>query len=64
MDIRGISRPSRPQTVAELAAQSENFTFNVNIPLKHWTRAAETLYQEVSWLCPTLILRLNELIGV
>lgn len=43
-------RPSRPQTVSELVEQAENFAFNTNIPLKHWTRAAETLYQEV--FCP------------
>lgn len=40
-------RPARPQSVKELVAQAENFSFNVNIPVKHWTRAAETLYQEV-----------------
>lgn len=44
-------RPSRPQSVTELVEQAENFAFNINIPLKHWTRAAETLYQEVG--CPT-----------
>lgn len=41
-------QPSRPQSVAELVAQGENFSFNTNIPLKHWTRAAETLFREVS----------------
>lgn len=40
-------RPTKPPTVAQLAAQGENFAFNANIPLKHWMRAAETLYQEV-----------------
>jgi hypothetical protein len=40
-------RPTRPQTVKELVAQAENFSFNMNIPFKHWIRAAETLYQEV-----------------
>lgn len=47
MDARSATRPARPQTVKELVAQAENFTFNINIPLKHWIRAAETLYQEV-----------------
>lgn len=36
-----------PLSVKALVSQAENFTFNDNIPLKHWTRAAETLYQEV-----------------
>ncbi|KAF5003829.1 hypothetical protein FDECE_9649 [Fusarium decemcellulare] len=49
MDSRGSMRPARPQTVKELVAQAENFTFNTNIPVKHWTRAAETLYQEASF---------------
>ena len=40
-------RASRPQSVKELVAQAESFTFNVNIPVKYWIRAAETLYQEV-----------------
>lgn len=40
-------RPGKPPTVKELVAQAEKFTFNVNIPLKHWIRAAETLCQEV-----------------
>lgn len=47
MDAKATMQPSRPQTVAELVQQAESFNFNVNIPLKHWTRAAETLYQEV-----------------
>ncbi|KAF5017297.1 hypothetical protein F66182_10795 [Fusarium sp. NRRL 66182] len=47
MESRISMRPSRPQTVKELVAQAENFNFNTNIPVKHWTRAAETLYQEV-----------------
>ncbi|KAF4344722.1 ubiquitin thiolesterase, partial [Fusarium beomiforme] len=46
MDSRIAMRPTRPQTVKELVAQAENFNFNTNIPVKHWTRAAETLYQE------------------
>lgn len=33
----------------ELVTQAENFHFNANISLKHWLRAAETLYQEVIW---------------
>lgn len=48
-------RPTRPQTVKELVAQAENFKFNTNIPVKHWTRAAETLYQEVCHLYPICI---------
>lgn len=39
--------PARPQSVKELVAQAENFAFNVNIAMKHWIRAADTLYQEV-----------------
>ena len=45
---RGGARPARPQSVDELIKQAENFNFNPNIPFKHWTRAADTLYQEVS----------------
>jgi STAM-binding protein len=47
MDLRSVMRPGQPPTVKELVAQAENFVFNTNIPLKHWIRAAETLYQEV-----------------
>jgi len=49
MDGRVAMRPSRPQSVSELVAQAESFSFNNNIPLRHWTRAAETLYQEASF---------------
>ncbi|OBS22489.1 hypothetical protein FPOA_08826 [Fusarium poae] len=49
MDSRIAMRPTRPQTVKELVAQAENFDFNINIPFKHWIRAAETLYQEASF---------------
>ncbi|KAJ4269466.1 hypothetical protein NW762_001126 [Fusarium torreyae] len=49
MDSRISMRPTRPQNVKELVAQAENFNFNTNIPVKHWTRAAETLYQEASF---------------
>ncbi|GAB0138709.1 hypothetical protein EsDP_00006935 [Epichloe bromicola] len=49
MDARLITRPSRPQSVKELVSQAENFNFNINIPFKHWTRAAETLYQEAAF---------------
>ncbi|KAG5978461.1 hypothetical protein E4U55_006208 [Claviceps digitariae] len=49
MDTGSIARPSRPQSVKELVAQAENFNFNTNIPFKHWTRAAETLYQEAAF---------------
>ncbi|CAF3588361.1 hypothetical protein SNK05_012866 [Fusarium graminearum] len=49
MDSRIAMRPTRPQTVKELVAQAENFSFNMNIPFKHWMRAAETLYQEASF---------------
>jgi hypothetical protein len=48
MDTTAGLRPTRPPRVKELVAQAENFHFNTNINLKHWTRAAETLYQEVS----------------
>lgn len=54
MNARSGMRPSRPQSVKELVAQAENFSFNANIPFKHWTRAAETLYQEV-YLVPICI---------
>ncbi|VUC23855.1 unnamed protein product [Clonostachys rosea] len=46
MDPRPPMQPSRPPKVAELVAQAEDFVFKPNIPLKHWSRAAETLYQE------------------
>ncbi|KAI5458660.1 hypothetical protein BGZ63DRAFT_362228 [Mariannaea sp. PMI_226] len=49
MASRAPLLPSRPQSIKELVAQAENFTFNSNIPFKHWTRAAETLYQEASF---------------
>ncbi|KAF4126243.1 STAM-binding protein [Geosmithia morbida] len=49
MDARPSMRPSKPPTVAELAAQGENFAFNTNISLKHWMRTAETLYQEANF---------------
>lgn len=49
METRLAMRPARPQSVKELVAQAENFSFNANIPVKHWTRAAETLYQEASF---------------
>ncbi|KAH6896717.1 hypothetical protein B0T10DRAFT_395823 [Thelonectria olida] len=39
-------RPSRPQSIKELVAQAESFKFIPNIPIKYWTRTAETLYQE------------------
>lgn len=39
--------PGRPQSIKELVVQAENFAFNVNIAMKHWIRAADTLYQEV-----------------
>ncbi|KAG5949372.1 hypothetical protein E4U53_005904 [Claviceps sorghi] len=49
MQTRSVTRPTRPQSVKELVAQAENFNFNTNIPFKHWTRAAETLYQEAAF---------------
>ncbi|KAK2591547.1 hypothetical protein QQS21_010767 [Conoideocrella luteorostrata] len=49
MDASSAIRPSRPQSVKELVSQAENFNFNTNIPFKHWTRAAETLYQEAAF---------------
>lgn len=47
MEARPSMAPARPQSVKELVAQAENFAFNVNIAMKHWIRAADTLYQEV-----------------
>lgn len=54
-------RPGRPQSIKELAAQAENFQFNVNISLKYWTRTAETLYQEVPSYLLTQALDLPDL---
>jgi STAM-binding protein len=54
--------PARPQSVKELVAQAENFAFNVNIAMKHWIRAADTLYQEVNPdSMPRLILPLYQI---
>lgn len=47
MEVRSSMQPSRPQTVPELVKQAEDWTFNTNIPLKHWIRTAEILLQEV-----------------
>ncbi|GFP54681.1 AMSH-like protease sst2 [Trichoderma asperellum] len=49
MEARPNMAPARPQSVKELVAQAENFAFNVNIAMKHWIRAADTLYQEASF---------------
>ncbi|UKZ67524.1 uncharacterized protein TrAtP1_008681 [Trichoderma atroviride] len=49
MEARPSMAPARPQSVKELVAQAENFAFNVNIAMKHWIRAADTLYQEASF---------------
>ncbi|KAH6605790.1 hypothetical protein Trco_004943 [Trichoderma cornu-damae] len=49
MEARPNMAPGRPQSVKELVAQAENFVFNANIAMKHWIRAAETLYQEASF---------------
>lgn len=57
MDAKVITRPSRPQSVKELVSQAENFNFNINIPFKHWTRAAETLYQEVSQFSSAMLIQ-------
>ncbi|KAH7322626.1 hypothetical protein B0I35DRAFT_407089 [Stachybotrys elegans] len=46
---RSSMMPSRPQSIQELVKQAENYTFNANVPLKYWTRAAETLFQEASF---------------
>ncbi|ATY65618.1 endosome-associated ubiquitin isopeptidase (AmsH), putative [Cordyceps militaris CM01] len=43
------SRPGRPPSIPELVTQAENFAFNVNIPLRHWIRTAETLCQEAAF---------------
>lgn len=48
---------SRPQSVKELVAQAESFTFNANIAARYWIRAAETLYQEVCLQSPASLLR-------
>ncbi|KAL7799261.1 hypothetical protein V8C37DRAFT_154973 [Trichoderma ceciliae] len=49
MEARPSMAPGRPQSIKELVAQAENFAFNVNIAMKHWIRAADTLYQEASF---------------
>ncbi|RFU75253.1 hypothetical protein TARUN_6995 [Trichoderma arundinaceum] len=49
MEARPSMAPGRPQSIKELVAQAENFVFNVNIAMKHWIRAADTLYQEASF---------------
>ncbi|KAM0265578.1 hypothetical protein ACHAQJ_000010 [Trichoderma viride] len=49
METRPNMAPGRPQSIKELVAQAENFAFNVNIAMKHWIRAADTLYQEASF---------------
>jgi STAM-binding protein len=47
MEARPSMAAGRPQSVKELVTQAESFAFNVNIAMKHWIRAADTLYQEV-----------------
>ncbi|KKO98588.1 hypothetical protein THAR02_09307 [Trichoderma harzianum] len=49
MEARPSMAAGRPQSVKELVAQAESFAFNVNIAMKHWIRAADTLYQEASF---------------
>ncbi|UKZ50055.1 hypothetical protein TrVGV298_004310 [Trichoderma virens] len=49
METRSSMAAGRPQSIKELVAQAENFAFNVNIAMKHWIRAADTLYQEASF---------------
>ncbi|KAJ3488278.1 hypothetical protein NLG97_g6225 [Lecanicillium saksenae] len=49
MDTASAMRPGRPPSIQELVAQAENFAFNVNIPLRHWIRTAETLCQEAAF---------------
>lgn len=52
MDGQSAMRSGKPPSVQELVAQADNFTFNANIPLRHWIRTAETLCQEVNFsLC-------------
>lgn len=47
MEARPSMAAGRPQSIKELVTQAESFAFNVNIAMKHWIRAADTLYQEV-----------------
>ncbi|KAM3447925.1 hypothetical protein MY3296_008253 [Beauveria thailandica] len=49
MDVSSTMRPGRPPSIQELVAHAENFAFNVNIPLRHWIRTAETLCQEAAF---------------
>lgn len=56
MEARHSMAPGRPKSIKELVAQAENFVFNVNISMKHWLRAADTLYQEV---CAGIVLFLS-----
>jgi hypothetical protein len=61
MDASSTMRPGRPPSIQELVSQAENFAFNVNIPLRHWIRTAETLCQEVSFPIVRLSVALTEL---
>ncbi|EHA53371.1 hypothetical protein MCOR27_000827 [Pyricularia oryzae] len=47
MEARTMPRPRRPPlTIAQIVEQADQFEFNINIHLKHWVGAAETLYRE------------------
>jgi hypothetical protein len=60
-DTRPPMQPARPQSIKELIAQAENYQFNPNVPFRYWTRAAETLYQEVWTPFRTAIPRTEQL---
>lgn len=51
------SLPDRPLSVKEISDEANHFTYNNVIPLKHWLRAADTLFREVRDLLLTIPLR-------
>ncbi|KAJ4387280.1 hypothetical protein N0V93_007869 [Gnomoniopsis smithogilvyi] len=40
------SLPDRPMSVKEISDEANKFIYNVNIPLKHWLRAADSLLKQ------------------
>lgn len=44
------SLPDRPMSVKEISDEANKFIYNINIPLKHWLRAADSLLKQVSQL--------------
>lgn len=55
MESPSALRPSRPQSAKELVEKAK-FNFDPSIPMKYWTRTAETIYQAVCVsLCDSLV---------